>query len=416
VNAFELIDMSFGALKERKLRSGLTILMVVIGAGLMTSVNGLGGGMNNYLSEQLGSLGANVITITPEGQTAFGPGQEAGETGGSHIKLTSQTVRTIEGIYGIKYVVPYFSGTATLKSRGEEKIAVIVGLDQSMLKFIAPTIRLEAGKFVSIQDSVGMVLGSNIAHPSDLNKPLARIGQAISVEFSTVESEGRREKVVVKKKSFQVKGIIDELGNSIDNQVYISPAAANAFFEKGRDYDGIYGITRDVELNDKVEAGIKRIYGNNIGVTSPKTAARMVEDIMGSMLSFISAIAYVSMFVGAVGIVTTLYTSVMERTREIGLLKAIGYGGKTVLLLFLTESAAIGVIGGLLGLVFGSVGAYVLVSLLPFGQGGISISPYFVSKDLLQTFLISAVLSVVAGLYPAWRAARLSPITALRKE
>jgi putative ABC transport system permease protein len=138
--------------------------------------------------------------------------------------------------------------------------------------------------------------------------------------------------------------------------------------------------------------------------------------MMGSFMSFISAIAYVSMFVGAVGIVTTLYTSVMERTREIGLLKAIGYGRNSILLMFLAESAIIGILGGLLGLAFGGIGAYVLLRVMPFGGGAQSITPYFVPTDLFQTFLISAVLSIAAGLYPAWRGSKLSPIAALRKE
>ena len=414
MNPFELVEMSFGALRERKLRSGLTVLMVIIGAGLMTSLNGLTGGMNNFINEQLGSLGANVIIVTPGGQVAFGPM----EAQGSQTKLTPQTVQTIGSISGMKYVVPFYSGVATLKSGGEEKTATIVGIDQSKLEYIAPKISFEIGAFGSIQDSVGIVLGHNIAYPSDLNKPLAKMGQAISVEFSKVESEAGREKVVVKKKSFQVRGIIEELGNmQVDNQVYISPAAANAFFEKGGTYDGIYGITRDPDVNDKVEQGIRKIYGKNIGVTSPKAMAKTIGDIMGTFTGFMSAIAAVSMFVGAVGIVTTLYTSVMERTREIGLLKAIGYDRTTVLFMFLTESITIGVLGGLLGLAFGVVGAYVLIRVMPFGGGeGLSIAPYFLPMDIARVFLISLVLSVAAGIYPAWRAAKLSPITALRKE
>ena len=137
---------------------------------------------------------------------------------------------------------------------------------------------------------------------------------------------------------------------------------------------------------------------------------------MGTFIGFLSAIAAVSMFVGAVGIITTLYTSVMERTREIGLLKAIGYARETVLLMFLTESFAIGLLGGLLGLVFGVAGAYVLIGILPFGAGTVRVTPSFLPTDLLQVFLLACALSIAAGIYPAWRASTLSPITALKKE
>jgi putative ABC transport system permease protein len=181
-------------------------------------------------------------------------------------------------------------------------------------------------------------------------------------------------------------------------------------------YDTIYVITTSPDINDKVETSITKVYGKNIGVISPKAMASTIQEIMGTFLGFLSAIATVSMFVGAVGIITTLYTSVMERTREIGLLKAIGYTRETVLLMFLAESFTIGLLGGLLGLAFGIAGAYVLIQLLPFGEGAMRVTPSFLPTDLAQVFLLACALSVVAGIYPAWRASTLSPITALKKE
>ncbi len=402
---------------ERKLRSGLTILMVVIGGALMTSVSGLGGGMNNFVNEQLGTLGANVLMISPSQET-MGPGShDMNMNQAVKMKFTSQTVRTIERIYGVKYAVPYFSGTAILRSGSKTRTVGITGIDQDKLEYISPKISLESGAFVSVQDSVGILLGHGIAYPSDLDGPFVKRGQTVSVEFAKIETVGGREKTVTDKKSFQVRGIIKELGSmQIDSQAFISPPAANAIFDKGMVYDGIYGITKSPEVNDEVEARVKQIYGKNIGVTSPKSLMQTIQDVMGSIISFISAIAVVSMFVGAVGIVTTLYTSVMERTREIGLLKALGCDNGTVLLMFLTESMGIGIMGGLLGLSLGAIGAYALIQIMSFTPGGFSISPSFSPTDLLEIFLLASILSIAAGLYPAWRAAKLSPIAALRKE
>ncbi len=415
-NIFELVRLSFGALKERKVRTGLTVLMVVIGVALVTSLNGLGGGINNYIDEQFGLLAPNVLIITPsEAVIAFGPPQEV-----PGMKLTSQTVRTIERTRGVKCAFPLFYGYATLKSGGEEKKVQIMGIDQINVKYIAPKISIMTGSYVLPHDSIGIVLGHNIVYSSDLNKPFAKKDQMVSIEFSKVESEGGRDKIVVKKKSFQVKGILEELGSQeIDNVAFISLAAANALFEKGGSYDVIYGITIDPQENDAVESRIKKIYGKNIGVTSPKALAKTIKDIMGTFVVFVSSIASVSMFVGGVGIITTMYTSVMERTREIGLLKAIGYGNNAVLIMFLTESIAIGLLGGLCGLVSGVGGAYVLVQIMlrmdPQAQGE-TISPYFVPKDIIEVLLLAFALSIVAGLYPAWRASKLNPIDALRKE
>jgi putative ABC transport system permease protein len=410
--ALDLVGLSFGALKERRLRSGLTVLMVIIGVALMTSINGLGGGMNNYITEQLGTLGANVLIVSPS--SAFGPMEQSG----MQTKLTPQTVRTIERIHGVKYVVPFFSGGATLKSGGESKTLAILGIDHTKIVYVVPKISLESGSFVSSGDSGGILLGYTTAHPPSLDKPFASTGQAVVIEFSNVESQAGVEKLVTKKKAFQVRGVLNEIGTQqIDSQAFISLAAANTLFQKNSVYDGIYVITDGTEMNDKVEASIVKIYGKNIGVISPKAMASTIQELMGTFIGFLSAIAAVSMLVGAVGIITTLYTSVMERTREIGLLKAIGYTRETVLFMFLTESFAIGLLGGSLGLVFGIAGAYLLIQVLPFGgPGAISISPWFSPFELVRVFLLACGLSVAAGLYPAWRASRLSPITALKKE
>ncbi len=408
----DLVGLSFGALKERRLRSGLTVLMVIIGVALMTSISGLGGGMNNYINQQLGSLGADVLIVTPSANT-FGPEAQSG----LQTKLTPQTVRTIERMHGVKYVVPSFTGGGTLKAGSESKTVSILGMDQSKVVYIAPKATFESGSFVSSADSGGIVLGYGIAHPSNLDKPFAITGQSVFIEFSTIENQGGVEKLVTKRKAFQVRGVLDELGSQqIDNVAFITLASANTLFGKNSVYDTIYVITNNSDENDKVEASITKFYGKNIGVISPKAIASTINEVLGTFIGFLSAIATVSMFVGAVGIITTLYTSVMERTREIGLLKALGSTRETVLLMFLTESFTIGLLGGALGLVFGIGGAYALIRVLPFGEGAMSVTPWFRPTDLAQAFLLACALSIAAGIYPAWRASKLSPITALKKE
>jgi len=410
---FDLLGLSFGALKERRVRSALTILMVIIGVSLMTSINGLGGGMNNFITEQLGTLGANVLIVMPSANM-FGPEAQSG----MQTKLTPQTVRTLERIDGVKYVVPYFSGAATLKSGSHSRTLAIVGIEQSKLVYVTPKLSLESGSFVLPSDSNGVLLGHAVAHPSSLETSFADTGQTVYLEFSKVETQGGIDRLVTKRKAFQVRGIASELGTSdVDNLVSISLASANTFFEKGSTYDGIYVITDSPDDNDKVEASITKLYGKNIGIFSPKAIASTIQDIMGTFIGFLYAIGGVSMFVGAVGIITTLYTSVMERTREIGLLKAIGYSNETVLFMFLTESFTIGLLGGLFGLGFGIIGAYLLIGIMPLGFGqDVSISPWFSPPTLAQVFVLACVLSVLAGLYPAWIASRLNPITALKKE
>ncbi len=416
MNFSEIAGLSFGALKERKLRTVLTIIMVMIGASLITSLDGLGGGIDNYISDQLNTLGANVLIISPSEASGggFGPPANRPET-----KLTSQTVRTIERVLGIEDVVPFYRGSATLKSGSEERGISIVGMDQSKLNHITPKLSLESGSLVSETDSSGILLGYNIAYPQDLDKPFAKRGQMVSIiYFQVEEAPGGRQILNENSKSFQVKGILEELGNmQVDNQAYISTSAANSLFEKGSVYDGLYGITRDVDENEEIEERIRKIYGNNIGIISPKSLIETIQQVIGTFTAFLSAIAAVSMIVAGVGIITTLYTSVMERTREIGLLKALGYGNKTILAMFLIESMTIGLLGGILGIITGAGAAYVVGRYISFGgPGTFVINPVFMPIELIEVFFISFILSIMAGIYPAWRAAKLSPIIALRKE
>ncbi len=410
MNFIELIKMAFSALSERKLRTSLTILMVLIGSTLITSLNGLNSGVSIFIYDQLSTLGGNVLIVTPSSsETLFGPSEEA-----SKIPLTSQTVKTLSSLKWVIEVIPFIRGVAAIKSPDGEKSILITGLDQSKLKYIIPKLEILKGSLTSSTDFIGIVLGYKLAH-NEKGELKFKPGQTIILKVSKVEVAGGLQKVVAKEKTFQVKGILKELGNElIDGQAYISLPVASALFEKGSEYDGIYVITRDVKYNEEVEKSIREIYGKNIGVTSPKAIAETINKIVGTFNAYISGIAFVSLLVGAVGIVTTLFTSVMERTKEIGLLKALGFNNSIILLLFLIESMVIGGVGGALGLITGVIGAYILSKILPFGITGIK--PIFYLINMFYIWFLAFGLSIISGLYPAWRASKLNPIEALRKE
>ncbi|HYY40822.1 MAG TPA: FtsX-like permease family protein, partial [Nitrososphaera sp.] len=169
----------------------------------------------------------------------------------------------------------------------------------------------------------------------------------------------------------------------------------------------------------------RKLYGNDIGVTSPEAILKTIKQFTSGFSVFILGIALVALLVGAVGIITTLYTSVMERIKEIGTMKAIGAQSSTILSLFMVEALIIGILGASCGLLAGIVGGYVLIAGLSSGGGtggntnnnGLgNISPVFLPTDLANVWGISVGLSLIAGIYPAWKASRLSPIVALRRE
>lgn len=409
----DIVGLSFGALSERKVRSGLTILMVVIGATLITSIYGLNAGMGNFVNQQLSILGANLLIVTPVPiLVAQGPSGGAG----SSVILNEQTVKTLKGISGVDVVVPVYSGGVRMVSHGTSRDLSIDGMDQRYLRAIYPTVSLENGAYLQTADSIGIVLGHEVAHPEGRTTPFATVGETVTLQFSFVEDTAQGQRSQVKTRVFQVKGILNSVGSQgVDSSAFITTSAANALFNKGGHYSAIYVVTKDSALNDQIEARIKKIYSDQIGVISPKSLASTIQELLGGFTGFISSVGAISLLVGAVGIVTTLYTSVMERTREIGLLKALGFRNGVIMVIFLAESAIIGIIGGILGVLGGIAGAQVLASLFAFGPESM-IRPVILPSDVVTVFGLSLLLSVGAGLYPAWRAARLDPIVALRKE
>jgi putative ABC transport system permease protein len=178
-------------------------------------------------------------------------------------------------------------------------------------------------------------------------------------------------------------------------------------------------VARSADDVNATQDEIKTIYGNSIGVNTAQAQLQTRQQFTSGFSSFILAIALVALVVGAVGIVTSLYTSVNERIREIGTIKAIGALNRDILLIFLSEASIIGIIGATLGLVFGIGAGYILTNVFRFGPGaggGQNVSPVYLPTDLLYVWCLSVGLSLLAGIYPAWKASRLDPIVALRRE
>lgn len=412
----EYFELALGSLMARRTRSVLTILMVVIGASLMTALNGMSAGFGGFINEQASTLGANVLIVSkaPIIQSGFGPGSR--ET--PQITLNDLTVRTISSLEGVKTVIPYYRSGAAVTSEGNVQQATILGFPSERLQLIVPSTKIDEGDFPSSGDQAGALVGSNVAHPSSLKTSFAQLNHPLKIEYSVVQDTPGGQKVITKDRVFIVKGILKSTGNMlVDETIYISPIVANTIFKKESSYDGIYVVSSDENLNDAVQQAITDVYHNDISVTSQKAILNVIQQILSGFTTFILAIAGVSMLVGAVGIITTLYTSVMERTREIGILKALGFGNRSVMGLFLSESIAIGILGGTIGIAFGIVLANVLISAAQFiASDAPLVAPVIRLEDFLLVWSLSVILSCVAGLYPAWRAAKLTPVEALRRE
>jgi putative ABC transport system permease protein len=412
MNVFQLFSLSFEALKERRLRAGLTTLMVIMGAGLIVALNGTGNGFTAFVNDQFSSLGANILILSPRGE---------------NIEMDAVLVDEIAEFSGVTDVIPYIQQISSIVSQGEEQTSIVVGVEQSKLPLLFPTISFESGTFVSESDSIGIILGNEVVRSSNQSGTFAGLGQTVKIVYQSYEGQ----RPVTVQRSFVVRGILDYIGSGVvpvDQMVFISTSAANNLFDRGGDFDGIYVVTENPDLNEEVRQRIQDIYGNDVIIISPQLIADMIQQISGGVYLFINAVAMISLLVASVGIITTMQTSVMERIKEIGLLKALGFNKRLILGLFLCEAMIIGILGGSTGVILGvglshGMSAFLGRSLQigpPQVAGGRSFSlqlvPTFDPWNLLFTGCLCVALSMISGFYPSWRASQLNPVVALRHE
>jgi len=406
------LKFALNNLTTRGLRSWLTVIGVVIGVAAIVAIVSVGQGMQEVISSQLGALGGDQVYIMAGGafEGGFMPGaKEPGE-------LDDTDLKNIKAVEGVLYAAPDAFGFVDVKYLDETKRLYLMGTDENWLKVREASARMEEGRFLARGDRGVVVLG-NIAAKDTFDKDIF-VGSQIKVENET----------------FKVIGIMEEIGGlggaNEDKSVYMS-------LEDSEPYAGGFGVDnyyalevrvepeRTEEIADKIKEKLmitRHVTEDDIDFTvyTPKMITSTVLGILGTINLFVYGIAAISLLVGAVGIANTMFTSVTERTRQIGILKALGMNNKDVMNLFLVESAFIGLVGGIIGLLAGFIISGIIgliASILLAGShiGGatmVSISPMLIIFSLV----FSTIIGIISGIFPARRAARLQPVEALRYE
>jgi putative ABC transport system permease protein len=390
----------------------------------MVALNGLGAGFGKFIDQSFSMLAPNILFVSSaqQDQSASGPFGGGGPPPVPKITLNTAVETRIRSLPLVSDVISSYQGQVQLESSGKTLSTSIFSIDPAKLYIIAPTLEFEENSAMRSNDPSAIYIADQIAYPPGENAPFAIIGQTMRATYTFVDDNGDQQE---ESRSFVVRGIMKPTGNpTIDNAVVFNEDAGSALMHKSGKYDGLLVVAESGEFVKNVEEEIRKLYGNDIGVTSPEAILKTIKEFTGGFTVFILGIALVALLVGAVGIITTLYTSVMERTKEIGTMKAIGAQNSNVLSLFMVEALMIGILGATSGLLAGMAGGYALIAGLGSagGSGGDTsngignISPVFLPIDLATVWGISVGLSLIAGIYPAWKASRLSPIVALRRE
>ncbi|MFC1697729.1 ABC transporter permease [Nanoarchaeota archaeon] len=392
-------------LKRQKMRTYLTMIGIIIGIAAVISLISISQGMKDSITEQFEMLGVNTMMVTPTGGL-FGIGAEGNE-------LTQEDIDTIRNIPNIDQVSGMTFKIGKIEFQKEIKYTFIIGMEttKDSLSFFDTfaTFRIQEGRSLKPGDKHKVTLGSRLCENNVFKKN-------IKVK-DKIEIEGQR---------FDVVGCYQSVGSQTDDeQVYIPMETAMELFDIEDEFTLVYIRAEKGSdmgfVKEKVEDKLRKLRDvakgeEDFSVQTTEEMLRSFDDILNVVQIIVIGIALISLIVGGIGIMNTMYTSVLERTPEIGTMKAVGAKNSDILLIFLVES-------GLLGLIGGGIGALIGIGfgkLVEFGAaaGGmsallkVSISPTLIIGALSFSFIIG----MISGILPAWKAAKMKPVDALRYE
>jgi putative ABC transport system permease protein len=400
----QVFILSRDALMDRKARSALTILMVLVGGALMVTINGMSEGSAAFANKQLVSLAPNVIFVSPGSKSKTFQEAPGLATQAPRLPFNGEVVNTIKLLPYVKDVVPGYTAQVQLNVEGNIENANVYATDATVAWQVAPTLTLVPGSSIQNDNPSTMLVGYNIANPPGYtHNPLIRVGQTITATYQGTS------------RHFLVTGVLNEAGNAnVDQVVLINTNVGNTFFHRLGLYDQMIVLASSGNDVPTVIQEMNRVYGSDsFGIVSPAAIMQAQKHTQAGGASFTLEVGFIAMLVSAIGVVTTLYTSVNERKKEIGTMKAIGAKPMFILTMFLSDAVFIGFIGASLGIAFG-IGLAYLLSAIGASGGGVYIAPIFLPKELIQVWLMSLTVTILAGLFPAWKASRLSPLIAMR--
>jgi putative ABC transport system permease protein len=423
MKARKTLSIASESLKQRKLRTTLTTLGVVIGITAIIGLAALGEGFRLEVKQRMeAGFELNVLVVFPGSLTA-GLGQP----------FEPKDVQKIQDVANVSLVAPLVSlPTAKVFTNSSERVgAFTVGAVNftEMQGMLPERFRLAAGSFPLPEDNDTIIFGYKAATHN--GSAIVSIGENVTLKMNlTIENQP-----IAFNRTLRVAAILQEGGTSgitdFDYWAFIPTNTAVQILH-GEYYQIIMAQVSDPKVSEQVAKGIEAKFDPySISILVPSTFMQQVDNILNLIQVFLMGVGSISLLVAGIGIMNIMTVSVMERTREVGILKAIGARSQTVLSMFLAESVLIGVIGGLIGVFTGYGLSYALAYILSMfiqpqqqqntlfstpGREPLSISPVFTPEWTIAAFVFAIVVCIIFGLYPARKAAKLDPVKALHYE
>ncbi|MGN6624915.1 MAG: FtsX-like permease family protein [Candidatus Nitrosocosmicus sp.] len=432
--------MTLSSIKERKTRTSLTIIMITMGCGLLVSLNSLTQGLIDFVQQNFKNILPNQIIISNSDKIQQSNLQNIQNklevlfdrnltVVDKRIPFDNNAIKYLQNLSGVSFVDPAYQGMVLLKNKDKSEITNTIAANFSDIDKIIPGFNSNNLKLkkISTNDKI-IIIPQKISDILSLtnNKStggVKAINNSITVQNVKDSTNLSTSMPVTAKENskdsnkFEVVSIVNATGNPIiDNSVFVETNLGKEILNKSNDYDILFLTYNDINKVDNIVKTIQKHFNNQVSILNSLEIIKTLTKFIVGISTFISSIAVFSLIVGSLGIIITIYTSVIERTREIGILKALGGTNRTILGMFLTESIIIGMIGAAIGIVFGFAGSHLLLNaFLYFLKLPIKIYPVFDAIEVLKIFIAVIGLSIFAGLYPAFKGSRISPVNALNK-
>jgi putative ABC transport system permease protein len=391
-------------LRKRKLRSWLTIIGIVVSIAVIFTLISLSLGLREAINEQFEILGTDKLFINSNAM-------DLGAGNSGNPVITTEDVKVIEKVQGVKDYSYATMGNGAIQVGKQTRYYYVLGLplDRLQLYIDSASIKMDEGNYLEGGDKGKVMLGYDYKYNNVFENPV-RAG----------------DKVIINGKEFKVVGIAEAIGNpSDDKNIYISREDFIELFNSGDRVDSIIVQVDDEKNIEEISESINKKLIKFRGVTektkdfyisTPKELLESFDSILNIITVFLVGIAAISLLVGGIGIMNTMYTSVLERTKEIGTMKAVGAKNSDILLIFLFESGLIGLIGGIIGTLLGlgisKTVEFIAITSLHTTLLQAAVPFYLVGGCLSFAFLIGAL----SGTIPALMASKLKPVDALRYE
>ena len=384
------------SMQHRSLRAWLTLIGIIIGVATIVGLMALSQGMQNAIEDLLLGFGAQNIRVIPGG--ANGP--PVGLSG-----LTDKDVGTIDGVRGVAYAAGALGQIGEVEYNGEKSYRTIMAVEsrQAEQLFIDLNLDFADGRPPKSGENHVVVIGDQLAN------------RVFDKEIRV------RNKISVQGEDFKVIGIFASTGSEqTDGIMYLPLDTARVLFDKQDSLNAIIvhvAEGQDVaEVAGRIEKRLNATRSDrNFQVFTPEQLIRRIQGVLGMIGIVLAGIGMISIVVGGIGIMNAMFTSVLERTREIGVMKAIGASNSRILMMFLLESAGIGMLGGTIGVICGFGMAFAIAGIAKAAGFGLLLIRPTLGLTLFGLFF-AAFIGIGAGLLPAFVASRTVPVESLRYE